>query len=329
MRKLLTIIIPTYNMQDYLGRCLGSLIVSDDIMQSLEVLVINDGSKDRSSEIAHSYQDRFPNTFRVIDKENGNYGSCVNRGLKEATGKYIKVLDADDWFDTANFEEYLQFLSTVDVDLIISDFVEVNADGDVQKHYRYHLPQTPTRLNLHPQCNDMWMHAVTYRTENLIGINYQQTEGISYTDQEWIFLPMTTIESMVGFSKAVYNYLVGRAGQTVDVSIKAGCIQQEIESWKSMQLGYEMLSGMGDASEYLWSRLYGRASYIYHFIILGAKSNKSQGTSSLKELDAFIAQHNPQLYNELATLTPRSDMRIKYIALWRKRNHNSSYVRIL
>lgn len=239
------------------------------------------------------------------------------------------MLDSDDWFDTANFKEFLQFLATVDVDLVISDFVEVNADGDVLKLYGYHLPQTPTRLNQHPQCIDMWMHAVTYRTENLIGMNYRQTEGISYTDQEWIFLPMTTVKSMVGFPKAVYNYLVGRAGQTVDVSIKARCIQQEIESWKSMQSGYEMLSRMGDASEYLWSRLYGRASYIYHFIILGARSNKSQGTSCLKELDAFITQHNPRLYNELEESTPRPDMRIKYIALWRKRNHNSSYVRIL
>lgn len=100
MEKILTIVIPTYNMQDYLRRCLDSLIVPEEQMQLLEVLVVNDGSKDNSSAIAHEYQDKYPGTFRVIDKENGNYGSCVNRGLKEATGKYIKILDADDWFDT-------------------------------------------------------------------------------------------------------------------------------------------------------------------------------------------------------------------------------------
>lgn len=84
MRKLLTIIIPTYNMQDYLCRCLDSLIVPDDMMKDLEVLVINDGSKDRSSEIAHSYQDRFPVTFRVIDKENGNYGFVRKPGSERS-----------------------------------------------------------------------------------------------------------------------------------------------------------------------------------------------------------------------------------------------------
>lgn len=85
MQKLLTIVIPTYNMQDYLPRCLDSLVLYDGaLMEQLEVLVINDGSKDNSSAIAHEYEAKFPNTFRVIDKENGNYGSCINRGLKEA-----------------------------------------------------------------------------------------------------------------------------------------------------------------------------------------------------------------------------------------------------
>lgn len=113
MNKILTIIIPTYNMEKYLRRCLDSLIIDEDGMKQLEVLVINDGSKDSSSQIAHEYQDKYQDTFRVIDKENGNYGSCVNRGLKEATGKYVKVLDADDWFDTANFTSFLDFIKKV------------------------------------------------------------------------------------------------------------------------------------------------------------------------------------------------------------------------
>ena len=100
MNKLLSIIIPTYNMEKYLHKCLDSLVVSDENMVRLEVLVINDGSKDTSSQIAHEYEDKYSKTIRVVDKDNGNYGSCINRGLKEATGKYVKVLDADDYLDT-------------------------------------------------------------------------------------------------------------------------------------------------------------------------------------------------------------------------------------
>ena len=97
MDKILTVIIPTYNMEELLPRCLDSFLIKDKkLMQQVEVLVVNDGSKDNSSSIAHRYEKLYPHTFRVIDKENGNYGSCVNRGLQEATGKYVKVLDADD-----------------------------------------------------------------------------------------------------------------------------------------------------------------------------------------------------------------------------------------
>ena len=122
MEKILTIVIPTYNMQDYLRRCLDSLIVPEEQMQLLEVLVVNDGSKDNSSAIAHEYQDKYPGTFRVIDKENGNYGSCVNRGLKEATGKYIKILDADDWFDSEQLDLLIEKLGLLDENVAVAKF---------------------------------------------------------------------------------------------------------------------------------------------------------------------------------------------------------------
>ena len=132
MIKLLTVIIPTYNMQEYLHRCLDSLIVQQPMRESLEVLVINDGGKDKSSIIAHEYEDRYPDTFKVIDKENDHYGSCVNRGLVEATGKYVKVLDADDWFDTGELEKLLEKLPSIDVDLIMTSYKVVDSFGNVR-----------------------------------------------------------------------------------------------------------------------------------------------------------------------------------------------------
>lgn len=127
MNKILTIVIPTYNMEKYLDKCLTSLVIEDrELMKQLEILVVIDGSKDRSSEIAHTYQVRYPQTFIVIDKENGNYGSCINRGLKEAAGKYIKVLDADDCYNSKSLQQHLELLRIVDVDLILTSYVIVN-----------------------------------------------------------------------------------------------------------------------------------------------------------------------------------------------------------
>lgn len=320
MNKLLTIVIPTYNMQNYLHRCLDSLVLNDEtLMEQLEVLVLNDGSKDNSSAIAHEYKEKYPNTFRVIDKENGNYGSCINRGLKEATGKYIKVLDADDWFDTANFEKYLQFLAKTDVDLVLSDFDNVSEDGTVQKTHLYNIPDGEWRISeLGDALYDMWMHAVTYKRAIFEGLNYHQTEGISYTDQEWIFLPMSRVKSLCGFPHVVYKYLVGREGQTVDPKIFARNISQEIRSWKTQQEEWETSaqSGRGDAEAYMWYRLKSRVIAIETNMILyyynGYKNDM------LEELDKYIQTHNADLYREMESTIRREGLKFQYIYYWRR-----------
>ena len=119
MEKQISIIIPTCNMERYISQCLESLLIPN--LSDVEILVINDGSKDRSSDIAHDYERRFPESIRVIDKPNGHYGSCINRGLKEATGRYIKVLDADDSFNKNEFNMFVEFLRGVSTEIVFSD----------------------------------------------------------------------------------------------------------------------------------------------------------------------------------------------------------------
>lgn len=306
-------------MQDYLHRCLDSLIVPEEQMAQLEVLIINDGSKDNSSAIAHEYETNYPNSFRVIDKENGNYGSCINRGLKEASGKYIKVLDADDWFDTANFEQYLRFLATAEVDLVLTDFDYVLSDGTVKKSHTYGLPEGIFKMSeLGDKLYDMWMHAVTYRRAIFEGLNYHQTEGISYTDQEWIFLPMSRVKSLCGYPHVVYKYLVGREGQTVNPKVFARNISQEIRSWKTQQEEWDASaqSGRGDAEEYLWYRLKSRAIAIETNMILyyynGFKNDM------LLEYDEYVRIHNLKLYREMEQVTRRGGLKFRYIYYWRR-----------
>lgn len=245
MDKILTIIIPTYNMEKYLRRCLNSLIIDEERMKQLEVLVVNDGSKDSSSQIAHEYQEKYPDTYRVIDKENGNYGSCINRGVKEATGKYVKVLDADDWFDTKNFAEFLTFLKSSNADLLVSDYCKVDENGEIIDRRKYRLPQREVIFDENVRAifnrKNFQMHAATYKVEVLRKINYSQTEGISYTDQEWIYTPMMAVNTVGYFDKIVYHYLIGRTGQTMSpealkkgISQNQKCILRIIKDFVSM-----------------------------------------------------------------------------------------------
>ena len=324
MSKILTIVIPTYNMERYLERCLSSLITSQELMSLFEVLVINDGSKDRSSEIAHSYQEKYPETFRVIDKENGNYGSCINRGLKEAEGKYIKTLDADDWFDTKNFEEFLKALTLLDVDCVISDMQKVDDHGNLIEEVRYSLP-TKHEFSLsymikHCICEFLWMHCVAYRTENLRAIHYHQSEGMSYTDQEWLYLPMTTCKSICYLPKVVYKYLVGRDGQTMDPAVFKKSFRQEIKGTMIMatELSHQKNTD-NDVFEYLKRRVFARCNKDYGMFFLEFQMDTCY--DEMVELDGLLHTHALSVYEELEKLYRFEPFRYHFVKKWREKGY--------
>ena len=88
--KLLTIAVPAYNAEQHLSKCLDS-ICREDILDRLQIIIINDGSSDGTSILAHHYEKRFPQSIQVIDKENGGHGSGINAAIMYASGKYFLV----------------------------------------------------------------------------------------------------------------------------------------------------------------------------------------------------------------------------------------------
>ena len=319
--KLLSIIIPTYNMEKYLRKCLDSLIVSEENMQRLEVLVVNDGSKDSSSQIAHEYQEKYPQTFRVIDKENGNYGSCINRGLKEATGKYVKVLDADDYFDTIAFEKAITFFLDNDYDLVLTDYNKVTEDGHVSKMFELPIPHnTPLTIKdlLGFPAERMHMHRIFYQTEKLRIIEYHQTEGMSYTDQEWMGEPMTTVNTLYYMDINLYQYLVGREEQTINPKVLLKSVRQYFHAIYVLIELYNRYQGDAVHKKYIWWRIYSQASYLYN-IFLCEKQNLD--LAPLFEFDNKIKSLNGEIYNDLDDST---HCKFKFIRHWRKSKYTSS-----
>lgn len=317
MNKILTIIIPTYNMEKYLRHCLDSLIIKEN-MEKVEVLVINDGSKDTSSAIGHEYQDKYPETFRVVDKENGNYGSCINRGLSEATGKYVKVLDADDSFDADVFNDYVKFLLTADVDLVVNNYYSHYENGSIKLKRYYNLQENKIfGLDSFTEKLSLFfaMHAAAYKTENLRAINYYQTEGVSYTDQEWLFMPMTTVKSVVYFTGYLYRYLVGREGQTMDPKVERRMRSHHIVGLKTMVKEYDSMPQLPDsAQKYIDLRIQDRIVKLYASFI----SVRDAGElADLKEVDAFIKENSPRLYSDSEKYPVSDCIKYRFIENWR------------
>lgn len=290
-------------MENYLERCLSSLLVDENLMQRFEVLVINDGSKDGTSEIAHAFEARYPSTFRAIDKDNGHYGSCINRGLAEAKGTFVKVLDADDAFDKHIFSAFLLFLSNEDVqnnaDAILSDFVEVNITTGCRKarHFSDH-DQFFSISDLTPDDRYEWfIHRLTYKTELLHRIDYRQSTGIAYTDHEWSFIPMAHVEKMTCFDRPLYLYTTGREDQSVNDIVHAKNLWMEVDVTERLLDCFFSMSNSIDEPHrtFLSDRLQLMVTHIYQFYLI-TFNHLGLSKERLERFDKKIKDTNPELW---------------------------------
>ena len=327
MEKILSIIIPSYNMEKYLHQCLDSLLVESSLLSLLEVLVINDGSKDRSSEIAHGYEKNYPAVFRVIDKENGNYGSCINRGLKEATGKYVKILDADDSYITDAFSHFIELLQEVDVDLVINEVFAHDEEGNRIHGSKYPIPprqvisfkEAYSKYSLY----GMFMHVVTYKRDILVKMGYRQTEGISYTDSEWALIPMLNVHSLYYFDEEVYSYLKGRPGQTMDPAVLRKSRHHSVIGIRSMV--NSIINASFDSEEkenYIYKVLLERIHLTYAGYLFDQDPNVD--CSLLEELDRFIVSSCPVLATRMEALDESKLMK-GYILKWRESGYKRRF----
>ncbi|MBQ2361199.1 MAG: glycosyltransferase family 2 protein [Prevotella sp.] len=242
MEKLLTVVVPVYKVEKYINKCLDSLVVPDKQMERLEVLAVNDGTPDNSALMAKEYEKKYPQTFKVIDKENGGHGSAWNRGVAEATGKYIKFLDSDDWFDNEDFSKLINRLEVCTADVVFCNLdkhyqkqgyvrhlklSELN-DGEIMRIADYDWP------NWHNDSKvfDFWY--CTYRTSMIKSVHPLFLEKIFYDDAILFIAPMILGETFTYFDLNIYHYLLGREGQTMNISSQIAHAKDYIKVCKSM-----------------------------------------------------------------------------------------------
>ena len=329
--KVLTVIVAAYNMERLLPRCLESMVISPEAMGKLEVLIVNDGSTDGTSRIAHGYESQYPGTFVVIDKANGNYGSCIERGLSFASGMYVKTIDADDWVNTGNFEKYMAYIISVadnsaSPDLIINDFEFVDETKNTKKRKSYSFVADPG-FNVsgftYKSGRDLWMHAVAYKTKKLRDIGYTQMHGVSYTDEEWLSLPMTTVETIGYFPEVVYEYLLGRQGQTCapDEYLKGFWMQVLI--LKKLITQYVARQGQWGREQetYMQNHLLHRLELTYRTYLLSG--NKYLDDAVLVDFDKFLKGQSLFLYEGAGMFLLESWYKYPFVAVWRSRHRKS------
>lgn len=239
MDRLLTIIVPVYKVEAYIRKCLDSLIIDPELMKKMDVLIINDGTPDRSAEISREYTLRYPEIFRQIDKENGGHGSVWNLGVQEAWGKYIKFLDSDDWLE--NLDRMLLKLRDTDADLIVMPNIS-HCPGDVLwkleiKDMEFDKVYDADRfdwLGNRSHGNYIFHHCAVYKTELLRQYLPLFLEKQPYDDVILGAAPVIGAKTLVAWDLEVYHYLMDRPGQSISKEVQDKNLKAHIRAFKSV-----------------------------------------------------------------------------------------------
>ena len=239
--KLLSIAIPCYNSEAYMEKCIESLLKGGE---DVEILVVNDGSSDRTAEIADAYAEKYPTIIKAVHQENGGHGEAVNAGIRNATGLYFKVVDSDDW---VNEEAYAKILHTLGelvrgpetVDMLISNFVYEKQGAARKKvmQYRHCLPVNEIFGwdSVHMSKGKyLLMHSIIYRTKLLHECGMELPKHTFYVDNIFAFEPLSFVKKMYYLDVNFYRYFIGRDDQSVHESVMIKRLDQQYRVTKLM-----------------------------------------------------------------------------------------------
>lgn len=313
--KLLTIVVPVYNTEKYIKRCLDSLD-NKRVNSKIEVLIVSDGSKDGAIDIAKEYSKRLPDTFKIIEKENGGHGSTINKGLELATGKYFRVLDSDDWVDSKNFVEYVSKLEELDADLIVTDYCkEYVYEGISEKIIYKNL--TPNKVyyfdkfNLEELNGEYFVMATsTYKTEVLRKSNLHLMEKTFYVDMQYNVVPIIEVNNFIYLNLDIYRYFIGRKDQSVNT---ASFVKNHNNHDKVVKflLDYYIENNVKlskNKKDYI-KMIIKYILFTHYSIYCIYFKKKREGYKLAKSFDYYLKKKSPELYKE---------SNISFIKLYRK-----------
>ena len=308
--KLLSIVVPCYNSQDYMEKCVESLVVGGD---EVEILVVNDGSSDNTAAIADQLQERYPGIVRAIHQPNKGHGGAVNTGLENATGMYFKVVDSDDKVKASAFRTILDKLreykdAEEKIDLLISNFV-YDKEGQAHKkvmQYRSALPVnrmfTWDETKHFKKGQYILMHSVIYRTELLKECGMRLPEHCFYVDNIYVFQPMPGVKNMYYLDVNFYYYFIGRDDQSVNQDVMIRRLDQQA---KVNRIMYDYFSdSVRDGRIEKKSHLY---KYMYNYLeiittitsVLAIISQDEEKIAIKDKLWEYLKQKNHELYLKL------------------------------
>ena len=240
--KLITFTVPCYNSAAYMDHCITTLLTGGE---DIEIILVDDGSKDETPVIADRYAEQYPDIVRVIHQPNGGHGEGVNQGLRNAQGVYYKVVDSDDWLDEDSLQRVLAKLREFvaqdqELDLMICNYVYEHVEDNTSHavHYKNVFPEN--RVFTWEEVGDfrvsqyLLMHSAIYRTEMLRATGMVLPKHTFYVDNIFVYQPLPFVKTMYYMDEDLYRYFIGRQDQSVNEQVMVKRVDQQIRVTKIM-----------------------------------------------------------------------------------------------
>ncbi|MBQ8080362.1 MAG: glycosyltransferase family 2 protein [Clostridia bacterium] len=246
--KLLSVAVPCYQSAGFMRSTIDALLKGGD---RVEILIVDDGSKDDTPQIADEYEHSYPGICRALHQENRGHGGAVMTGLRNATGRYFKVCDSDDHLAEAPYLQVLDALERLErertpVDLFLANYV-YDKEGQRHKKVIRYANALPTgrvfsweevgRFRLGQY---ILMHAAIYRTDFLLSTGLDLPLHTFYVDSLYVYLPLRSVEKMYYLDTDLYLYYIGREGQSVQEDVMIRRYDQQIKVNRLMLEGVQL-----------------------------------------------------------------------------------------
>ncbi len=309
MKKIITFCIPCYNSENYMRKCIESILLGGN---QIEIIIVDDGSKDSTAEIADEYENKFPNVVRVIHQPNKGHGGAVNAGIAAATGLYYKVVDSDDYLEETALKKLIAKVienheQDKDVDLYITNYVYDHTYSNTQKVVSYESVLTANEIVSFDSLKKfkfskvLMMHSLLYKTEVLINCGIKLPEHTFYVDNLYAYIPLPFIKSVYYLNVDLYFYFIGREDQSINIKNFVNRYDQQNRVMQIMYHTYsykEIMKMNKNLRKYMFHDL-SLININTMMFMISSKEDKKTRKDTYKKLQREFKKSDPKLYRKL------------------------------
>lgn len=306
--KLLTVCVPSYNVQRCLDRCLYTL-TSCEYAPYMDIIVVDDGSVDHTLDIAKEYEKQFPGIVRAVHKENGGHGSTINVAMDLAEGKYFRVVDSDDWIDSTELDKVLAKVKdgTLDTDVISANYHVVNLEEGtsfpIEQDCEVEYDKPLAFSEVDTKRIYFTMAGTMFKTDILRQAGMKLQENTFFVDVEFILFPIPYVQTVTFVAAYVYKYSQGSTEQSVHLPNMVKRYDHHERVMKRI-IKYRMETPMEKYQAEYYDSILKRVLYTHYGLCTVYDKDKKNAFKRLEEFDRFLRDTYPQMAAWIGSAMP-------------------------